>query len=141
MNKEKHKRKSNIEEERQMLELDFEDMLEKLKEDYLDVYNGIQSEILSTTRFDENSDLSTTYLGRVDTTRTSNIKAEETFPISEQGYTVGKLLDGQKVKYYWTQELGNHLCIKHTICTVSHFICYQNLYLKIKNSSRKWTIC
>ena len=31
-------------------------MPEKLKEEYLDIYNGIQSEILSPTRFDENSD-------------------------------------------------------------------------------------
>ena len=95
MNKEKHKRKSNIEnEEGQMLELDFGDMPEKLKEEYTDVYEGIQSEILSTTRFDENSDLSTTYLGRVNTTKTSKIKAEESFQISEHGYTIGKLLDG-----------------------------------------------
>ena len=34
-----------------------------LCEEYLDVYEGIQSEIVNTTRFDENSDLSTTYLG------------------------------------------------------------------------------
>ena len=34
-----------------MLELDFGDTLEKLKEEYLDVYMGIQSEILSTTGF------------------------------------------------------------------------------------------
>ena len=53
MNKEKHKRKSNIEEERQMLELDFGDMPDKLKEEYLDIYYRIQSEILSTTRFHE----------------------------------------------------------------------------------------
>ena len=77
-----------------MLELDFGDTLEKLKEEYLDVYEGIQSEILSTTRFHENSDLRTTYLGRVNTTKTSQIKVEESFPISEQGYTMGKLLDG-----------------------------------------------
>ena len=68
-------------------------MPEKWKEEYLDIYDGIQSEILSTTRFDENSDLST-YLGRVDTIRTSKIKVEETFLIWEQGYTIGKLLDG-----------------------------------------------
>ena len=43
-----------------MLELDFGEMPEKLKEEYLDIYNAIQSEILSTTRFDENSDLCTT---------------------------------------------------------------------------------
>ena len=39
-------------EERQMLELDIIDMPVKLKEEYLDVYEGIQTEILSTTRFD-----------------------------------------------------------------------------------------
>ena len=53
-----------------MLELDFGDMLEKLKEEYLDIYDGIQSEIFSTTSFDENSDLSTAYVGKVDMTRT-----------------------------------------------------------------------
>ena len=37
-----------------MLELDFGDTLEKLKGQYLEVYEGIQSEILSTTRFDKN---------------------------------------------------------------------------------------
>ena len=95
VNKEKYKRKSNIEEEeRQVLEIDFGDNLEKLKEKYLDVYEGIQSEILSTMRFDENSDLSTTYLGKVNMSEASKIKAEESFMISEQGYTMGKLLDG-----------------------------------------------
>ena len=54
-----------------MLELDFGDIPKKLKEEYLDIYNGIQSEILSTTRFDENSDLSTTHLRRVDVTTAS----------------------------------------------------------------------
>ena len=43
---------------------------------------------------DENSDLSTTYLGRADLIKNSKIKAEESFPLSEQGHTMGKLLDG-----------------------------------------------
>ena len=60
-----------------MLEVDFEDTPEKLKEECLDMYKGIQLETLSTTRFDENSDLSTTYLGRIDTVKNSKIKAEE----------------------------------------------------------------
>ena len=58
------------------------------------MYEGIQSEILNTTRFDENSDLSTTYLGKAHRSKNNNIKVEESFPISEQGYTIGKLLDG-----------------------------------------------
>ena len=64
-----------------MLELHFGDMPEKLKKEYLDIYEGIQSDILNTTRFDENSDLSTTYFRRVDTTRASKIKVKKTFPI------------------------------------------------------------
>ena len=45
---------------------------------------GIQTEEISTTRFDENSNLSTTYLGRMAITRASKIKVEERFPVSEQ---------------------------------------------------------
>ena len=96
MNKDSYNRRSHTEEEKQVLELDFGDMPKKQKEEYLDIYEGIQAEILSTTRFDENSDISTTYLGRVDMTRASKIKVEETFPISEQGYTAGRLLDGSE---------------------------------------------
>ena len=44
------------------------------------------------TRFDESTDLSTTYLGKMDMTRDMIIKAER-FLISGQGYTNGKLLD------------------------------------------------
>ena len=44
-----------------MIELDFGDTPEKLKGEYLDMYKGIQSEVISTTRFDENSDLNTKF--------------------------------------------------------------------------------
>ena len=78
VNKEKCKKVSCMkDEERQMLELDFGDTPEKLKEEYLDVYKGIQSEIINTTRFDEHSDLSSPYFRRVYTTKTSKIKVEE----------------------------------------------------------------
>ena len=49
---------------------------------------------MNTTRFNENSDLSTTYLGKINILKESKITAREKFPISEQGYTTGKLLDG-----------------------------------------------
>ena len=44
-------------------------------------------------RFNENSDVSMTYLGRSDRTRNDKLRAEESFPISEYGYTLGKVLD------------------------------------------------
>ena len=59
----------------------------------MDMYEGIHSEIVSSNRFDENSDISTPYLGRVDKENKHKLKAEESFPISEHGYTSGRLLD------------------------------------------------
>ena len=55
---------------------------EKLKADYLDVYEGVYAEVISTDRFDEDMDLSTTYLGQVDMTRSMEVKAEVNFPIT-----------------------------------------------------------
>ena len=66
---------------------------DKLKEEYFDRYDSIYTEISQATRFDESTDLSTTYLGRIDMTRDMIIKVEGKFPISGQGYTSGKLLD------------------------------------------------
>ena len=77
-----------------MLELDFGDTPGILREKYLDMYGGIQSEVISSTRSDENSDLCTACLGKIDTTRAHKIKREEKFPISEQRYMIGKLFDG-----------------------------------------------
>ena len=83
----KHKDKESI-------KLDFDDTPLKLCKEYLDVSDGIQTEIVNTSRFNENSDLSTIYLGRSGKARHDKLKAEESFPISEHGYTSGKLLDG-----------------------------------------------
>ena len=47
-----------------------------IKEAYFDKYEGIQSEISQAIKFDESTDLSTTYLGRVGQTRKSVIRAE-----------------------------------------------------------------
>ena len=64
-----------------------------MKEEYFDRYDSIYTEISQVTRFDESTDLSTTYLGRIDMTRHMIIKVEGKFPISGQGYTSGKMLD------------------------------------------------
>ena len=60
----KSKNSLDTKEERDIVEVDFGPTPNILKEEYLDVYEGMQSEILNTTRFDENSGLSTTYLGK-----------------------------------------------------------------------------
>ena len=66
---------------------------DKVRDEHFDKYDAIYAEISQATRFDEGTDLSTTYLGKMDMTRDKTIKAEEKFPISGQGYTNNKLLD------------------------------------------------
>ena len=91
----RYKTKPN--EEREFREVDFSTVLQSLQDKYLDVYEGIQSDIVSSSRFDENSDISTTFLGRTGHKEIQDkLKAEESFPISENGYTLGRLLDGMK---------------------------------------------
>ena len=126
----RHKKTYNKEKERQILELDFGDTPEKLKGEYLDMYKGIQKEVISTTRFDENSDLITTYLGRIDMIRASKIKAEERFPISGQGYMIGKLLD-------WTEcptllDTG----ARKSFMSTSHYLCCKSLHSSPKFASK-----
>ena len=55
---------------------------EKLKAEYLDIYEGVYAMVISTDRFDDDTDLSTTYLGQVDMTRSTEVKAEDNFPIT-----------------------------------------------------------
>ena len=90
----KYKHKPDTEGGKEFRELDLSSTSLKLCEEYQDIYEGIQLEIVSATRFNENSDMSTMYLGRVDKGSNSKLRAEESFPISEHGYTLGKLLDG-----------------------------------------------
>ena len=91
----RYKMKPN--EEKEFREVDFGTISQNLQDEYLDVYEGIQSDIVSSSRFDETSDISMSYLGRIGHEESQNkLKAEESFPISENVYILGRLLDGMK---------------------------------------------
>ena len=62
---------------------------DKLKTEYLDMYEGVYAEIVSSDRFDKDRYLSTMYLGQIDMTRNTEVKAEENSPITTHGYTKG----------------------------------------------------
>ena len=113
-----------------MLEFRLGNTPEKLKGENIDMYKGIHTEILSTNRFDENSDLRTTYLGRVDTTRTSKIKVEERFPVSEQGHTAGNLLDGTECQILLDTRASKSFMFK------SHYLHCKSLHLLPKLASK-----
>ena len=82
------------EEERETLDTDFGMYPDILKSKYLDVNEGVYAEMVYANKFNENSDLSTTYLGQTRMTRDTKIKAEEKFPLTSQGFASGKLMDG-----------------------------------------------
>ena len=73
--------------------LNFGNSPENLKTEYLDVYKGVYAEVINSDKFDEDPDISTTYLGKVDMTRDTEVKAKENFPMTTRGYTRGNLLD------------------------------------------------
>ena len=52
------------------------------------------AEIISTNRFDEDTDISTTYLGQVNMSRKTEVRAEESFAMNAAGHTREELLDG-----------------------------------------------
>ena len=130
------------ENERPISEIDLRDTSDRLKEVYLDRYEGVKSEILSTTRFNENSDLSMTYLGRVIIARENKITAEEKFLISEQGYTTERLLDGTKCQILLDTGTSKSFMSKshYLHCKSGHSIT-QVCFKDSEDPSRKWTIC
>ena len=99
----------------------------------MDRYKGVTSETLNTARFDENSDLSVTFVGKTSINIDNKISTEEKFPISEQGIQQ-KNYWTVLIGYYWIPELANHLCLNHTICIAKHLICYLNLLQKFRGS-------
>ena len=141
-----NKNKTNLgrkqgEKDRPMSEVSLINTSDRLIEEYLDRYKGVKSEMLVTTRCDESSDLSMTYLGKTNMIRDHNIAAEEKFPMSEQGYTISKLLDGTECQILLDTRASKSFMSK------SHYLCCKSLHLlpkfaseDPKNSSRKWTI-
>ena len=69
-----------------VLDVDFGLYPNVTKARYLDVYEDVYAEMVYASKFDENSDLSTTYLEQTKMTRNTRIKAEERFPITGQGF-------------------------------------------------------
>ena len=74
------------EEESETLDNDLGLYPDILKSKYLDIYDSVYAEMEYANKFNENSDLSMTYLGQTKMTRDTKIKEEERFPITGQGF-------------------------------------------------------
>ena len=124
-------------EERETLDVDFGIYPDVLKSKYLDVYEGVYAEMVYANKFNENSDLSMTYLGQTRMMRDTKIKAEERFSITGQGFASGKLPDGTEC-----QILLDTGATKSLLFTMQNSTCTTKiLFQHSENSSGKWTIC
>ena len=113
-----------------MLEVNLIESLDRLKEEYLDRYVGVNSEIVDTTRFDENSDLSTTYLGKINMTQNEDLMVEQKFSISKSGHTLGKLMDGMECQILL--DTG----ARRSFMSKSYYLCCKALYSLPKFASK-----
>ena len=100
-----------------------------LKSKYLDMYEGEYAEMVHTNKFNENSDISTTYLGQTKMTRDTKIKAEEKFPITGQGFASGKLFDGTEF------QILLDTCATKSYMSKSYYLQCKALYALPKFSS------
>ena len=78
----------------------------------------------------KNIDLSITYLRKADRSKDNKIKAKEFFPISEQGYTMGKLLDG--TQYQILLDMG----ASKSFMSKSHYLHCKSLHSLPKFASK-----
>ena len=122
----RHKIKSDT--DREFKELDFGTTPQKLQEEYMDIYEGIHSDIVSSNRCDENSDTSTTYLGKIENRGNQDkSKAEESFVYRKVATLWVDCKMEQNANCYFTWVPVNPSCQSHFICNVNHYIPYQNL--------------
>ena len=103
---------------------------------------SIMNPFTFTTRFDENSDLSTTYLGTSDKTRNDKLKVEESFPISEHGHMLGKLLDGTECQLLLDTGASKLFMSKSFLHAMQVTSLFAQICIKHpENTGRKWSLC
>ena len=112
--------------------LNFGNSPENLKSEYLDMYEGVYMEVISTDKFYEVTDISTTCLGQVDMTRNTEVKVEENFPMTARGYTRGQLLDGTDCNVLIDTGASKSYMSNHTFCNVSYCMQCQHSLLPCK---------
>ena len=135
----RYKSKPNA--DREFEKLDFGATPQKLQEEYMDIYEGIHSDIVSSGRFNENSDISTMYLGKIEN-NSDILKAEESFPISENGYILGRLLDGTKCQLLLDIDVSKSFMSKsfYMGCKSLHTLPKFASTMQ-KDTSCKWSMC
>ena len=90
--------KKLMDSERELKEIWFDSNTGSLKQGYLDIFEGIESDVMYTAQCDKNCDIGTTYLGMPKMTNQDDLKAEHKTPITEDCYMPSKMLGGTDCK-------------------------------------------
>ena len=80
-------------EEGQRMDIDFGESPNVLKDKYMDVYEDVFAEVVTTNRFDENVDLSTTYLGKIGMKRGRHNEGRRKLSHLRTGFCHGKNIE------------------------------------------------
>ena len=90
------------------------------------MYEGVYAEMVYANKFNENSDLSMTYLGQTKMMRDTKIKAEERFLLLVKGLLQENYWMAQNVNFCWTQVLWNPTFQNLTIYDAKLYMHCQN---------------
>ena len=128
-------------EEGERMDIDFGESPNVLKDKYMDVYEDVFAKVVTTNRFDENVDFSTTHLGKIGMKWEDIMKAEESFPISEQGFVMGRILNGEECQILLDTGASKSYMSKsyYLRCKALHDL--PKFASKTEDSSRKWSVC
>ena len=109
---------------------------------YLDVYEDVYAKIVYANKFNENSDLSTTYLGQIGMMRDTKVKAEERFPITSQGFASGIIARWHRMSNSIRYRCYKVIHVKILLFAMQNCtFATQILFKYTENSSGKWTVC
>ena len=96
------------------------------------MYEGVCAEMVYANKFNENSDLSTTYLGQTKMTRDKDQGRRKISYYQSRICFRKNYWMAQNVKYCWTQVPQNPTCQGLTICNAKPYMHYQNFLLTLR---------
>ena len=99
--------------ERETLDVDFGVYTDVLKSKYLDVYEGVYVKMVYTNKFNENSDVSMTYLGQTKIMRDTKIKSRG------------------KISYHWSSVCFRKIIGWHRMSNFVRHRCYKIIHVQI----------
>ena len=102
--------------------MSFISSFKSLKQEYLDMFDRVKSDGTYIVKYDENSDIRTTYLGMLKMKRQDEIKAEHIIHITENYYMQCKLLECIDGRVLFDTGASKSYMSRHYFCIIHQYI-------------------